>query len=323
MSFDLSAGLPREQRLLIEGRYRETIGAWDKAVEIYKSLFTFFPDNLDYGLRLARYENRGGSPKDSLATIESLRNLHARSGDDPAIDVAEGEAARTLADCKREDAAGTAAVAKGEALGAQLLVARAMDLRAFGVWRLGQPDAAAPLYERAKQIYDTAGDRNGVATELNRLGLLRWDHGDFDGAEVLFQKSSAIARESGDQGGIASALNNLALVLLDRGDLARAAQMYRQAYQIAMDTGNKWGQIITLANLGQTLSKQGYLAHAKKDLEQAIARFQQLGDKNNAAVKMSELANVHRGHGDLAAHINVHHEALPLARPSTANPISP
>ena len=313
-AFDLSAGLPREQRLLIEGRYRETIGAWDKAVEIYKSLFTFFPDNLDYGLRLARSENRGGSPKDSVATIESLRKLPAPSGDDPAIDIAEGEAARTLADFKGEDAAGTAAVAKGEALGAQLLVARAMDLRAFALWRLGQPDAAAPLYERAKQIYDTAGDRNGVATELNRLALLRWDHGDFDGAEALFQKSSAIARESGDQNGIASALNNLALVLLDRGDLARAAQMYRQAYQIAIDTGNKWGQLITLANLGQTLSKQGDLADARKDLEQAIAGFQQLGDKNNAAVNMSELANVRRGQGDLAEAMNVQQEALSLAR---------
>ncbi len=313
-AFDLSAGLPREQRLLIEGRYRETMGAWDNAVEIYKSLFTFFPDNLDYGLRLARSENRGGSPKDSLATIESLRKLPAPNGDDPAIDIAEGEAARTLADFKREDAAGTAAVAKGEALGAQLLVARALDIRAFAVWRLGQPDAAAPLYERAKQIYDASGDRNGVATELNRLALLRWDHGDFDGAEDLFQKSSAIARESGDQGGIASALNNLALVLLDRGDLARAAQMYRQAYQIAVDTGNKWGQLITLANLGQTLSKQGDLSGARKDLEQAIAGFQQLGDKNNAAINMSELANVRRGQGDLAEAMKVQQEALSLAR---------
>jgi len=313
-AFDLSAGLPREQRLLIEGRYRETMGAWDKAIEIYKSLFTFFPDNLDYGLRLARSQNRGGSPKDSLATVESLRKLPAPSGDDPAIDIADGEAARTLADFKREDAAGTAAVAKGEALGAQLLVARASDLRGFALWRLGQPDAAAPLYERAKQIYDTAGDRNGVATELNRLALLRWDHGDFDGAENLFQKSSAIARESGDQGGIAGALNNLALVLLDRGDLARAAQMYRQAYRITIDTGNKWGQLITLANLGNTLSKQGDLAGARKDLEQAIAGFHQLGDKNNAAVNMSELANVRRGQGDLAEAMNVQQEALALAK---------
>ena len=312
-AFDLSAGLPREQRLLIEGRYRETMGTWDKAVEIYKSLFTFFPDNLDYGLRLAKAQNRG-SPKDALATIESLRKLPAPSGDDPAIDIAEGEAARTLADFKREDAAGTAAVAKGEALGAQLLVARALDLRAFALWRLGQPDAAAPLYERAKKIYDTSGDRNGVATELNRLALLRWDHGDFDGAEDLFQQSSAIARESGDQTGIAGALNNLALVLLDRGDLARAAEMYRQAYKITIDTGNKWGQLITLANLGQTLSKQGDLPGARKDLEQAIAGFQQLGDKNNAAINMSELANVRRGQGDLAEAMNVQQEALLLAR---------
>jgi tetratricopeptide (TPR) repeat protein len=57
-AFDLSANLPREQRLVIEGRYRETVGDWKKAAEIYKSLVAFFPDNLDYGLRLASDQRR-------------------------------------------------------------------------------------------------------------------------------------------------------------------------------------------------------------------------------------------------------------------------
>jgi eukaryotic-like serine/threonine-protein kinase len=52
-AFDLSAGLARADHLWIEGRYWELNRKWDKAVEIYRSLFSFFPDNLDYGLRLS------------------------------------------------------------------------------------------------------------------------------------------------------------------------------------------------------------------------------------------------------------------------------
>jgi serine/threonine protein kinase/Tfp pilus assembly protein PilF len=313
-AFDLSANLPREQRLLIEGRYRETAGDWKKATEIYNSLVAFFPDNLDYGLRLANAQNRGGSPKDALEAVASLRKSAASNDVDPRIDIAEAEAARALADFKREQAAAETAIAKGEALGAQLLLARAVDLQGFALWKLGQPAPATASYERAKQIYSTAGDRNGVATELNRLAVVRWDQGDMDGAEKFFEDSSTICRESGNQGGIAAALNNLALVLLDRGDLARAGELYRQAFEIARNTGNKWGESITLANLGDTLSAQGNLKGARKVLEQAIAGFRQMGDKNNAALQSNELANVRFLQGDLAAAKNIQQEALAMGK---------
>jgi TolB-like protein len=53
-AFDLSSRLSREERLSVEARYRATTNDWDKASEIYRTLFNFFPDSLDYGLQLAR-----------------------------------------------------------------------------------------------------------------------------------------------------------------------------------------------------------------------------------------------------------------------------
>ncbi len=52
-ALDLSLGLSHEERLWIEGRDWELNHQWDKAVEIYHTLFEFFPDNLEYGLHLA------------------------------------------------------------------------------------------------------------------------------------------------------------------------------------------------------------------------------------------------------------------------------
>ncbi len=66
-AFDLSKGLPRAERLSIEGRYREANAEWDKAAEIYRSLWTFYPDNLDYGLRLAFAQTDGRRRQGGLA----------------------------------------------------------------------------------------------------------------------------------------------------------------------------------------------------------------------------------------------------------------
>lgn len=313
-AFDLSGTLTREQRLHIEAQYRETTADWKRATEIYKTLFAVFPDDLDYGLRLAYAEGRGGSPKAALETVESMRKLGSANEIDPRIDIAEGQAARALADFKREQAAAETALGKGEALGAKLLVARAADLQGYAVFKLGKPDTAIALYERAKEIYAAAGDRNGVATELNLIAVVHWDQGDLDNAEKLFEESAVISRETGDQAGIAGALNNRALVLLDRGDLALAAEMYRQAFEIARGTGNKWGESITLANLGDTLSAQGDLKGARRVLEEAIAGFRRMGDKNNEALQSNALAYVRYLQGDLTSAKNTQQEALAMGQ---------
>src|SRR5437870_3734833 len=103
-AFDLSANLSREERLWVEGRYRETTKEWDKAIEIYRTLFGFFSDNLDYGLRLVDVQTSAGKGQNALATMEALRKLPPPASDDPRIDLEEALAAASLGDYKREQA---------------------------------------------------------------------------------------------------------------------------------------------------------------------------------------------------------------------------
>src|SRR5262249_55163199 len=74
-AFELSSNLSREDKLSIEARHRATSKDFEKAIDIYKALFSFFPDNLEYGLRLAAAQDSAGKAQDSLATLESLRRL--------------------------------------------------------------------------------------------------------------------------------------------------------------------------------------------------------------------------------------------------------
>jgi len=69
-AFELSKGLSREDSLLVEARYREATSDWDTAVENYRTLFSFYPDNLNYGLQLSRALSSAGKGQDALATVD-------------------------------------------------------------------------------------------------------------------------------------------------------------------------------------------------------------------------------------------------------------
>ena len=90
-AYDMSANLSREEKLLVEGRYREIGHEYDKAIEIDRTLYVLFPDNLDYGLKLAAVQTLGSKAHDALATVESLRKLSPPASDDPRIDLQEAQ----------------------------------------------------------------------------------------------------------------------------------------------------------------------------------------------------------------------------------------
>jgi len=173
-ALDLSQNLSREERLFVEGRYHEFSREWPKAIEIYRTLTGFFPDNLEYGLRIAASQVAGGSGKDALATLEGLRSLPAPATDDARLDLAEANAAAAIGDFKRSEAAAARAVTKGRAQGTQLAVALARSRQGWAMERLGQSNDAAAALAEAQGLFAAAGDRMGAATclAINRASAL-------------------------------------------------------------------------------------------------------------------------------------------------------
>ena len=88
-----SAALNREQRLVVEGQLREAQKDWAAALAVYRTLWGFFSDNAEYGLRLAAAQTGAGSAKDALATVAELRRLPAPQSEDPRVDLVESQAA--------------------------------------------------------------------------------------------------------------------------------------------------------------------------------------------------------------------------------------
>lgn len=297
-AFDLSTSLGREQRLLVEAQYREMAHERDKAVDIYRALFQFFPDNLDYGILLAHTETRAGKGKDAIATVESLHKLPPPAGEDAQIDLAGADASSSLGDFKAMQSFAARAAAKAMATGARLVVARALLLQSSASENLGEGKQAIAASEKAKAIYAAAGDRIGVASTLEVKANELTDQGDLPGAITSYNQELAIAREVGDKREESSALNYLASVLDQQGDPTGAKKAYEQALVTFREIDDKNNSATVLLNIGTVLQEQGDLAGAKSAYEQALEVFREVNDKNETAFVLNNLGVMLDAQGD-------------------------
>jgi serine/threonine protein kinase/tetratricopeptide (TPR) repeat protein len=313
-AYDLAADLPQEERLLIQGRYLETVQDWSRAAEIYWNLWSLFPDNLDYGLRLAAAQTAAGRIEEALATAAALRSLPAPSSQDTRIDLAEATAAGARADFKRQAEAAARAAAKAQTHGAPLMVAQARLLECRAQRNLGQAQKALDACEDGRRLYAAAGDRGGVAESLTHAANVLFDRGDLPAAAHLYEETLATYREIGNRGGEAGALNNIAVVLKSQGDLDRARQLYQEVLAISREVGSRSGEAYALNNLAGVHLRRGELGEAGKLFEQALAIRREQGDKSGEAYALDNIGVVLRKRGELAAARQRHEESLRIRR---------
>jgi len=284
-AFDLSETLSRQDRLWVEAHYYEALREWDKVIEIYRSLFTFFPDNLDYGLRLATIQAAARKGQDAMSTLAALRKLPTPSRDDPRIDLAEAAAAESLGDFRQVLVNANNAAAKAERQHSLFVLAQACRQQGWALRNLGDTRTALASMERAKQIYETEGDRGSMARTLNHIALLANDKGDSDAAISTYQQSLAISQEIGDKRGAAATYNNLALARWQQpGRLSAARQMFEQLIVTNQEIGDEVGVALAQYNLGLVLFDLGDLSTAISAQESALRIFRQIDRKSSIAL---------------------------------------
>lgn len=309
----LSSSLSREERLWVEARYHETAKEWDLAIEAYRTLFGFFPDNIDYGLRLAEVQTSAGKIEDALATAAALRRLAPPDRDDPRIDQAEADA-DVFGNYKQGLSAAVRAVEKGRAEGARLLVARALSTQASLLYKLGESQRSVAVAEEGKRIYAEAGDQVGLARQLLVIGKVLSDQGKFSQAMKTFDQALPIFGATGSNKGMASTLNAKAVVLFQRGDFAGAKKLYEQALRIYSEIGDRSGQGSALGNLGNTLSQLGDLAGARRMYEQALTIHREVGKQSGVALWLTNIGLVLSDQGDLDGAKKSFEESLEVSR---------
>ena len=349
-AYELAANLSREERLLTEGRYREINHENERAIEIYRTLFTLFPDNLDYGLKLAAAQVRGSKGHDALATVESLRKLPPPASEDPRIDLQEAAAWGALSELKQVQQPLARAVEKARAQGSRLIMAEAQNRQCRMFSYLGQVQNAVAACREARDTCASAGDHQGEATAL-RTWADAITETDAPESIRLYQQALTIFRKNGSEAGTAAVLNNLGLVYEAQGDLATAEKMHRQALasflllddkaregaatlnianermeqgdlrgalQLYEESLHLWepenGGSIALAgyNIALIHELEGNLAAAKQGFEQSLATWQKIGDQDSSAYAMWSLGNLLLQEADFSGARKMYEQALAL-----------
>jgi serine/threonine protein kinase/tetratricopeptide (TPR) repeat protein len=297
-AYDLSDKLSREDRLLTEARYREASKEWDNAAANYRTLFGYFPDNLEYGLLLARSQARGGKGKEALSTVEALRRLPPPDRDDPRIDLSASEASKYLGDFKQTESFAAQAVQKARTRGAKLLLARALYQQGAAFESLSDPKSAITTVEEAARIYHAVGDRNGVASTLEVTAQALAARGDYPGALAKYNNQLTIAREIGNRRAESSALNNMALILDSQGNAEEARGMWEKAVPVFREISDKNNQATTLLNIAGIMKDEGDLRAAKKTYSEALSIFREVNNQDGIAISLTAVGTVLDGQGD-------------------------
>ena len=297
--YELSANLSREEKLVVEGRYRLIGYENEKAIEVYRTLFTLFPDNLDYGLRLAWAQTRGGKGHDALNTVALLRALPSPASDDPRIDLQEAWAWNALDDFKHQEPPTARAAEKARVQGARLILGLARESQCWMYFHAGQPQDAIPACREARDIFAAAGDPQDEANSL-RTWADAIAQTDAPESIRLYQQAQTMFHENGFDRGGADVLNNLGNLYQSQGDSVTAEKMQRQALAIYRLLDDKRDQASTIGNIANERVGQGDLRSAVQLDEEGLQIDREIGDTGIAAFAVENLAIVHQLQGNLA-----------------------
>jgi DNA-binding winged helix-turn-helix (wHTH) protein/tetratricopeptide (TPR) repeat protein len=280
---ELSAPLPRPERLAIEARAHEVARQWGKAGEIYRTLWTFFPDDLEIGLHLASSLSEGGRGGEAMTVLDELRRLRPPAGEDPRIDLAEAAAALRLSDPARMLRASRRAAKKGEASSESLVVPHALRYEGAALLMQGDAPAAIRLFEKARALFHEAGDAWGVATALAYVGISLQKQGDLAGAERVYKEALALIERLGNVAGLAAQLGNLGIQYQSQGDLKRALSYLERSRAQFAEIEDPLLESRVLSASASILFAQGDLAGARSRQQEVLALSRKVGSRNDEA----------------------------------------
>lgn len=294
-AFELAGDLSPARRLAIEARYRETIDEWPAAIENWRALRAFYPDDVGYGLGLARAHMSADDFDAARGTIAALRESSTPSASDPRIDLLEAEIFNRMGRYADSAAAAARAADAARVIGARAVLA---DAQLAAV--TADADDKRERLEEAGRLYDALDIPRGRVVVLKELGDLEFHAGRLPEATNLYRRSIALARRSGNAPQQAASENALAIAYDLSGRLEDGYAMKLRVAAYYEARGVRSRHSIMLENIGISLFKLGRYEEALASFDAALAIFDQIGDEIGIAWAPYHRGRIAARQGDLA-----------------------
>ena len=138
----------------------------------------------------------------------------------------------------------------------------------YQYYRQSRFELAQGKFERALDYNRLIDRREGIAANLNNLGVIAQAQGNLELAQRRFQEALAVNRERNDPAALCETLNNLGLAYQGQGRLREANAAYLEALEQARRLPP--GPLLAL-----TLTHLGDMARSHKDYMLALNYYQQ------------------------------------------------
>ena len=316
----LSPSLSQRDRLTIQARAFEAKKDWARASELYHSLWTFYPDDLEYGLRLANCLSAAGRGSEALAVVVDMRKLPPPEGGDPRIDLAEAEIGKRVSNFPAQMRAAKSAEEKGRKSGETQVVAEALMLQGDALLLTSRSGEAIPLFEQSRDLFAKAGNQGSMALALTRLGIALHEQGRLAEAEKMYQGSLAALQRIGNTQGVAMQVANLGLFYQDMGDLPRAQPMLEQALTAFTAVGDRVMEARAVDSIGALLLARGDLGGARQRFDQVLTTVRQTGNRTDEVRTLNHQGLVLALQGSLREAQRLQDQAAEIAR-QTGDPV--
>lgn len=299
-ALELSKDLSRESQLVVEARYAMAAKDWRRAAEAYRTLYGFFPDNVDYGRRYAIALDNGNEPAKALAVVEELHKLPPPLGDDPDVSVLESIAADHVGDEQHALAAARAAVASAHARGQVLTEADAHLELGESLWGTYDHDQALVELELAKATYERLGEKRKLSSALAGIAGVQTDRGQPAQAIPALEQALDVAKQSGDRYQIGVRLRRLGDTHAEMGDVRIAHDFYLQTQQAFAQLHDERQSARVVGCLGRVFAMEGDTQRARAQLLESRERARAVGAPDHVVDETLALADLALETGNVA-----------------------
>lgn len=176
----------------------------------------------------------------------------------------------------------------------------------------GELKQAEEMYQKALAINEAMGHKEGMVKDYGNLGVLYATRSELNQAEVMYRKALLMNETLERAEGIAKQYGNLGSIYLTRGELTQAEDMFRKALAINETLGHKEGLANDYGNLGVLYSSRGELGHAQDMYLKALAMNETLGRLEGIANQYGNLGILYKTIGELNNSEEMYRKALTI-----------
>ncbi len=172
-------------------------------------------------------------------------------------------------------------------------LARIGMYRGWFALRLGRPDEAQALLEKARAYISQQGTWQERAFFAYTMGLLQKERGKYEDAIASLQESIALSRQASDPAWTARGLLSLLHTLDTVGEKPERLQaLAEEALAMFRALGDPLGISLALSGLANCLYRQGMYEKARAAYEESIHIRRTIGDRPGIAVLLVNLGSV-------------------------------